>query len=294
MSNRVYVTGATGFLGRALSPILTASGFRVVTRTRQTNPRTAANFQTWDHHSPLDLQECEGVVNLAGEPIFDKRWTSKQKKALYDSRIGTTRALVDSFKSVRPKTLVSASAIGFYGEGGERELDESAAGGDDFLAHICADWEKEAARAETLGVRVVCLRIGIIIGRRGGALAKMLPPFKMGVGGPIGSGRQWMSWVHIEDVCGTIVHALKTPSLKGAVNATSPVPVRNKEFSKTLGMVLKRPAFIPTPPLALKILLGQSAEVLVASQKVKPVKALESGYRFKYDDLEEALRDASR
>jgi uncharacterized protein (TIGR01777 family) len=190
----------------------------------------------------------------------------------------------------KPSVLVCASAVGYYGNRGEEELTEESAGGKDFLAEVCQAWEAEARRAEEFGVRVVMLRSGIVLGLGGGALKQMLIPFKLGLGGPLGTGNQWMSWVHVEDVVGVILHAMEKPSVSGPVNVAAPTPVRNREFAKTLAQILHRPAFLPAPAFGLKVLLGEFADALLASQRVLPARIQKSGYKFRHPTLEEALR----
>lgn len=241
---------------------------------------------------PSDLSGFDAVVNLAGEPVFGKRWSDAVKAEIRASRVDGTRKLVEAMKSgaTRPKVLVNASAIGVYGDQGERLLPESAKAGVDYLAEVCTAWEREADRASELGVRVVKLRIGIVLGA-GGALKQMLPPFKLGLGGPIGSGAHWMSWIHIDDLCGLILHALRDETVSGAVNGVAPGACTNKDFTKALGRALSRPAFFPVPPVMLKVMFGSgAASVLTASQRCVPERALKSGYAFKYADVDGALR----
>jgi uncharacterized protein (TIGR01777 family) len=240
---------------------------------------------------PADLSGFDAVVNLAGEPLFGRRWNDAVKAEIRRSRVEGTRKLVDALKASaqRPKVLVNASAIGIYGDQGERLLPESAKSSVDYLAEVCTAWESEAERASELGVRVVKLRIGVVLGA-GGALKQMLPPFKLGLGGPIGSGAHWMSWIHIDDLCGMILHALRDETVSGAVNGVAPGACTNKDFSKALGRALSRPAFFPVPPFMLKLMFGEVATVLTASQRCVPERALKSGYAFKYADIDGALR----
>jgi uncharacterized protein (TIGR01777 family) len=242
---------------------------------------------------PLQAFEgCDAVINLAGESIAG-RWTAPKKQLIRDSRVLGTKNLVNAFAqlSSRPKVLISASAIGYYGDRGEETLTEDAAPGSDFLAQVCRDWENEALKAESLGMRVVRLRIGLVLGRGGGTLQALLPLFRVGLGGPLGSGRQWWSWIHRDDLCRLIVQILANESISGPVNATAPQPVRQKEFAQVLGRVLRRPAFLPTPAFALKIALGEFADGILASQRVLPRRAQEMGYRFQFEELEGALRE---
>lgn len=242
---------------------------------------------------PLQAFEgCDAVINLAGESIAG-RWTAPKKQLIRDSRVLGTKNLVNALAqlSSRPKVLISASAIGYYGDRGEETLTEDAAPGSDFLAQVCRDWENEALKAESLGMRVVRLRIGLVLGRGGGTLQALLPLFRVGLGGPLGSGRQWWSWIHRDDLCRLIVQILANENVSGPINATAPQPVRQKEFAQVLGRVLRRPAFLPTPAFALKIALGEFADGILASQRALPRRAQEMGYRFQFEELEGALRE---
>lgn len=289
---RVLVTGGSGFVGNFLTGVLVAKGHYVTDVTR--NPervRTArANVEVTGWLP--DLSKFDAVVHLAGEPIFGGRWNDAKKRAIRESRIESTQRIVEGLAAAdpRPPVLVCASAVGIYGDRGDEELTEESSLGDDFLASVCRDWEQAATAAEPLGVRTVRLRIGIVLGTTGGALRQMLTPFRLGLGGPIGSGRQWMSWVHIRDLCRLILHAIETEDLSGALHGTAPNPVRNREFARTLGGVLRRPAFLPTPVFALKLALGEVAEVLTASQRCLAKKAEGSGFTFEFPELEKALR----
>lgn len=297
---KIAITGATGFVGRRLAEALVARGDSVVAFTRdpaRARPTFSPGVDTvaWD---PTDvpglavaLAGCDAVVHLAGEPVLGRRWTSAQKQRIRESRVAGTRALVDALESdaARPSVLVSASAVGYYGDRGAETLDESATSGDDFLAGVCREWEERARRAFRLGIRTVIVRIGIVLGEGGGALETMLPPFKLGIGGPIGHGRQYMSWIHVDDLVAMLRFAIDTPALEGVVNATAPEPVTNRVFSKVLGRVLHRPAVLPVPPLALKLALGGVSEVLVGGQRVLPKRALAAGFRFAHPDLRAAL-----
>jgi len=282
-------------------PVLLGHGYDVTVLTRY-HDKTAKHFNysvaiADNCIEKLDLLYDEAfdvVINLAGQGITDKRWTPKVKKQLRDSRLLTTQQLIDYFRHARkkPALLISGSAIGYYGFQKDWLLDEQAFGDSSFSSKLCQEWEHVAHQAEALGIRTCYLRTGIVLGKRGGALAKMLPAFKMYMGGPMGSGEQWMSWIHIADLVGIIISIIINEEIEGAVNATAPNPVTNKMFSSTLAGVLRRPAFIPMPAVMLKLLLGEMAiELLLAGQRVIPKKMQEAGYRFEYEELEAALRD---
>jgi uncharacterized protein (TIGR01777 family) len=297
----ILITGATGFVGRRLCEMLHQAGHTVRALSRdsvaakQRVPLLKEVFP-WNplqELPPLQAFEgCDAVINLAGESIAG-RWTAPKKQLIRDSRVLGTKNLVNALAqlSSRPKVLISASAIGYYGDRGEETLTEDAAPGSDFLAQVCRDWENEALKAESLGMRVVRLRIGLVLGRGGGTLQALLPLFRVGLGGPLGSGRQWWSWIHRDDLCRLIVQILANESISGPVNATAPQPVRQKEFAQVLGRVLRRPAFLPTPAFALKIALGEFADGILASQRALPQRAQEMGYRFQFEELEGALRE---
>ena len=298
---KILITGATGFVGRRLCEVLHNAGHTLIALSRnsvaakQRVPSLKEVFP-WNplqELPPLQAFEgCDAVINLAGESIAG-RWTAAKKQMIRDSRVLGTRYLVEALSKldVRPKALISASAIGYYGDRGEETLTEEAAPGSDFLAQVCRDWENEALKAESLGMRVVRLRIGLVLGREGGTLPALLPLFRVGLGGPLGSGRQWWSWIHRDDLCQLIVQILANDSISGPVNATAPQPVRQREFARVLGRLLKRPAFLPAPAFALKIALGEFAEGILASQRVLPRRAQEMGYRFRFEELEGALRE---
>jgi uncharacterized protein (TIGR01777 family) len=297
----ILITGATGFVGRRLCEMLHQAGHTVRALSRdsvaakQRVPHLKEVFP-WNplqELPPLQAFEgCDAVVNLAGESIAG-RWTAPKKQLIRDSRVQGTKNLVNALAqlSSRPKVLISASAIGYYGDRGEETLTEDAAPGSDFLAQVCRDWENEALKAESLGMRVVRLRIGLVLGRGGGTLQALLPLFRVGLGGPLGSGRQWWSWIHRDDLCRLIVQILANENVSGPINATAPQPVRQKEFAQVLGRVLRRPAFLPTPAFALKIALGEFADGILASQRALPRRAQEMGYRFQFEELEGALRE---
>lgn len=295
---RVILTGASGFLGRAVGKRLAEAGHELLVLGRRAPSwlRAGDGFHRWDamdDAAPVEaLEGTDAVVHLAGEPVA-QRWTQGAKQRIQRSRVEGTRALVEAISRLkaRPKVLVSASAIGYYGDRGDEVLTEDSSRGDGFLAEVCAAWEREASKAEELGLRVSRVRFGVVLGRDGGALAKMLPPFRAGLGGPIGRGRQWMSWIHVADAVGILQFILETPEAKGAWNATAPVPVRNAEFSRALGGVLRRPAVFPAPPFVLGLVFGEMSTMLTGSQRVEPEAALEAGYRFEFPELEAALKD---
>ena len=296
---RILISGATGFVGRALCRHLIGAGDEVWAFSRRPAQAKAAlagvsRVFAWDaaaHEPPAEaFEDVDVVIHLAGESVVG-RWTRAKREAIRASRVESTRLLVAVMaKSAKPPaTLISASAIGYYGEKGEVEVIEESGPDNDFLGQVAVAWEAAALRAELSGVRVVCLRTGIILGRGGGALQAMLLPFKLGVGGPLGSGRQWWSWVAFDDVLGLIDFALRTPEVEGPLNVTAPEPVRQKVFAQALGRALHRPAFMPAPAFALKLALGGFSTELLSSKKVLPRKAAGLGYRFRFSDLEACL-----
>ncbi|HZT79578.1 MAG TPA: TIGR01777 family oxidoreductase, partial [Gemmataceae bacterium] len=247
------------------------------------------------------VADCDAVIHLAGENIFGKRWGAAFKQLLHDSRVRGTENVVAALSrnprtaDGRPRVLVSASAIGWYGPHGDEELTEDAPPGDDFLARVCVDWERAARAAEPLGVRVALVRVGVVLDREGGALAQLLTPFKLGLGGPVGwtpwSGRQYLSWIHHADMVGLFLLALDNPGAAGPLNGTAPHPVTNREFGKALGRALHRPAFLPVPPLALRLMLGEVAHIVATGQRVLPKRPLALGYAFRFPTIDAALAD---
>ena len=297
---KILVIGATGLIGRALCQSLTAGGHTTVALSRSPGKPAGlavAEVHQWDYHQGLlpeaALAGVEAVVNLAGEPIVARRWSLEQKRIIRDSRVVATRNIVESLRQLdgKPGVFVSGSAIGFYGDRGDEQVEETSPPGRGFMSEICQEWEREAARATELGVRVVQVRTGVVLSTEGGALQKMLTPFKLGIGGPLGSGRQWFPWIHIDDIAGIFKHALVTASLAGPANGTAPQAVTNAEFTSELGKVLHRPAFLPVPHVALRILMGEMSEVLFVSQRVAPKATLASGYKFHFPSLGPALDD---
>lgn len=296
---RVLISGATGFVGRALCRHLIAKGDEVWVFSRRPAQAKASlegvgRVFTWDAATQEPAAEAfEGVnavVHLAGESVVG-RWTKAKREAIRASRVDSTQLLVAAMAKLAkpPAALISASAIGYYGEKGEAEVTEESGPDNDFLSQVAIAWEAAALRAQLSGVRVVCLRTGIVLGQGGGALEAMLLPFKLGVGGPLGSGKQWWSWVAFDDVIGLIDFALRTPAVEGPLNVTAPAPVRQKDFAKALGKTLGRPAFLPAPAFALKLALGGFSTELLSSKKVLPKKAEQLGYRFRFSDLASCL-----
>ena len=295
-SLRIAVTGSSGLIGRTLCDVLTTGGHHVVRLVRNRETRTSQDV-LWD---PIEgtveedgLEGLDAVVHLAGEPLLGLRWTEEKKKRIWASRVEGTEHLSRALARLRrpPRVLVSASAVGFYGNRGNQPLSESAKQGRGFLAELCGAWEEAARPAARMGIRVVYLRTGLTLTPAGGALGTMLLPFKIGVGGRLGSGRQYVSWIDHDDLLSLIIHVIHTPSIRGAVNATAPYPVPNATFTGTLGRVLERPTFIPVPGLAVQALLGEMGkEMLLQGQRVQPAVAETTGFEFMYPGLEESLR----
>lgn len=279
----IGVLGARGYVGTRLCRLATAAGYQIIPFSRS----SGAGFRKLGTDGPLDLSGLDAVVNLAGEPIVGL-WTKAKKNEILHSRVETTRRIVESLRDVGPSVLVNASAIGFYGNTGEREVDESSPAGDGFLAEVCQAWESAALPAEPLGIRVVLLRIGFVTGP-GGAMRLIAPIFKAGLGGKLGSGRQWMSCIHVDDVAGMILWALENKTVRGALNAVNPDPVRNSEFTQAFARVLHRPAFLPVPSFALRFGLGELSHLLLDSSRVRPAKALALGYHYRHRTLEDGF-----
>jgi hypothetical protein len=297
----IFLTGGTGFVGSFLTKKLTEKGHKVTILTRKIKKRLAfpkgASFLEGDPRKPGSWQEevvkNEAIINLAGESIFTL-WTKRKKKEILNSRILTTRNIVEALKNRKGKEthLFSASAVGYYGFHGDEELAENDQAGNDFLARIASAWELEALKAKDYGVRVALCRIGMVLGKHGGALAKMVPIFKGYLGAPLGSGKQWISWIHEEDLANIILFILEHKNLEGPVNFTSPNPVRNEELTKVLGEVLQKPTFLPPiPNFTLKILLGELADVFIRGQRVIPKRLLDNGFQFKFSFIKEALKN---
>lgn len=300
---KIVVTGATGFVGRPLVRALLARGHEVIAWTR--DPARArihlpalCAVESWDAHGatdPAKLGGVDAVLHLAGESVAGSRWTKERKHEILASRVDSSRSLVDAMQALppagRPRALIAASAIGYYGDRGDELLNESSPAGEGFLADVCRAWEDEVGRAATLGVRTVSIRVGVVLGRDGGALQAMLPPFRLGGGGRVGSGRQWMSWIHLDDLVALFVHALENEQLAGIVNGTAPDPVTNARFTSELGRALSRPTIVPVPAFALRLLLGEMSQILLASQRVAPERARASGFTFRWPELAPALDD---
>lgn len=286
----VAVSGGTGFIGRPLVDALLRQGHQVRLLTR--DPRRVParpGLQVAALFPAPDLGGCDAAVNLAGEPI-EQRWTTAAKRRILDSRVQATSAVVEAARRAGTvQVLVSASAAGFYGARGDEALDESSAGGSGFTAQVCSAWEDAARPAEQAGLRLAILRIGVALHPDGGALRKMLPPFKLGLAGPMGHGRQWMPWVHRDDVVSLVLHALGTGAASGPLNATAPEPVTNAEFTRALGRALHRPTFLRAPAAALRLALGEMSTLVLDGQKVLPRRTLETGFRFAYPTLDAAF-----
>jgi uncharacterized protein (TIGR01777 family) len=303
MPDKVLIAGATGLLGTALAASCARDGLTVAALVRDVGRAAqrlpGATLHAWDAtKGPPPADAFEGVdvvVNLMGEPVAARRWSDAQKQRLRDSRVGATRALVEGLRAraKRPRVLVQGSGAGYYGDRGDDILTETSTSGAGFLAELAREWEAEADKATQLGVRVVVLRSGVVLSRAGGFLDKLLPPFKLGLGGRVGTGRQWLPWIHLDDEIGLLRHAMANPSIAGALNAVAPEPVTNAEFAAALGRALGRPTVMVAPAFALRLALGKELvdEVLLASQRVMPVRTLETGYKFVQPLLEPALRD---
>ena len=289
----LLITGGTGFIGSALCSRLLEEKHNIVVLSRHIEAIKPPIKAITDLEQLKDDDIFDVVINLAGEPIANKRWSNQQKQRILSSRIDTTENLIAYLKKSehKPKLLINGSAIGYYGIGRMDDIIDEKAGGDDsFSSQLCQEWETVALKAETLGIRTCLLRTGIVLGKNGGALSKMLPPFKMGFGGKIGHGKQWMSWIHLDDLVGIILFCIKHDNLKGAINGTSPNPVINQVFAKALGTALKRPTIFAMPVIVIKLLMGQMGEeLLLAGKRILPGKILDAGYNFQYKTLEDAL-----
>ncbi|NEP09028.1 MAG: TIGR01777 family protein [Symploca sp. SIO2C1] len=297
---KVAITGATGFVGSRLVEQLLLKGHQPLILTRNQAKAVSAfpnvEIVAYTPNQSGDWQKaiagCDGVVNLAGEPIAETRWTPERKQEIFDSRKLGTKKIVEAIAEAEPKpaVLINASAIGYYGTSETASFDETSPSGNDFLAKVCQDWEAEAQQVKDVGVRLVILRLGIVLGD-GGALAKMIPPFQLFAGGPIGTGRQWFSWIHRDDLVNLIIEALTSPNMEGIFNATAPNPVRMSELCQTLGEVLHRPSWLPVPSFALEALLGEGAKVVLEGQQVLPKKTTSYGFKYQYPTAKQALTE---
>lgn len=297
---KVVVAGGTGFLGRALTRALVERGDEVVVLSRRAGEAQGARQVVWSARPGEreawwdELDGADAVVNLAGTPVLSGlRWTDAHKHQVLASRLDATTALRDAIAAARkrPPVLLNASAVGYYGLRDATPVDESAPAGTDFLAEVCRRWEEATVPVSAMGVRVVLLRIGVVLAKKGGALPRMLTPFKLGVGGKLGSGTQWMPWIHVDDVIGLMLHALAHPTIEGPINAVSPEGVDNTTFSRALGKAMHRPALMPTPAFAMKLLMGEAASLVLEGQHPVPKEALASGYAFRWPSLDEALEN---
>ena len=299
---RVLLTGATGMIGRKLAGKLWSDGHEVLGVSRDPDGAEREfpypiRFISWDQRAD-SLKDVDIVIHLAGEPVAEGRWTAGRKKSIRDSRVKGTRGLVDAIAALPagqgPKAVISASAIGFYGDRGDEELGERSAMGAGFLAEVCRDWELEVLKSSKLaerGVRVAAVRIGVVLAREGGALARLTPLFRAGLGGPVGNGSQWMSWIHVDDLVSILARAVSDESMEGVVNAVAPEPVTNAQFTRALGKALGKPAFLPAPRAALRLAFGEMASVVLASQKVRPRVLEELGFEFAHPSIESAFEE---
>ena len=307
---KLLLTGCTGFIGRELIPLLLKEGhsLTVISRRSQENLKMIANDSSirfirmnpaesacWNNKEiQTSLQSCEGVINLAGEPIAEKRWTFDHCKEITNSRIETTKHLIQNLNNLKkpPKVLINASAIGFYGSHPQREFMEENIAGEDYLANLCKEWES-IAKDKPRATRLLIIRIGIVLANDGGALGKMLPIFKAGLGGPIGDGKQWMSWIHRTDLCNLVIEAIKNPAWSGVINGVAPNPVRMREFSYSLGKALGRPSLLPVPGPILKLLLGDGARVVLEGQNVQSQRFKKLKYNFQFPTIDDAFHRIS-
>lgn len=296
---KILITGASGLIGTALQSSFKEKGYEMVIAGRK--PSDDPNHIIWDADKGFaaeDLKKLEGldaIIHLAGEPIGDWRWTDDKKRRIRDSRVNGTRTIIEAISKLKnkPKTLISSSGVGYYGDRGDEILNERGGVGDTFLAEICRDWEAEARKAENYGVRVVLTRNGVVLSKDGGALATMMMPFSLGLGGVAGSGKQWLSWLSLEDMVGALNFVLENEDIEGAVNVVSPNPVTNEEFTKTLGEAIHRPTFLPLPKFAVDLVMGEMGDALLLdSARAVPKKLEDAGYEFKYPVLKAALENA--
>lgn len=290
---RAVIAGVTGLVGRGLPPLLDELGFSV-TGISRAGSGDVPGVERWQTPADMDLSGHEVIINLAGEPV-NQRWTEERKRHIRESRVGYTQGIVAAIgrlpEGQRPAVLVNASAVGFYGNRGDEFLTETSVAGGGYLADLCKDWEAAAIGAEELGVRTVMIRIGVVLGKEGGAFRQLRGIFRLGMGGRLGSGRQWMPWIHIEDLRRSIVHAAVSGSLRGPVNGTSPVPERNVDFTKKFALAVHRPALLPVPGFALKLVFGEFAQALLDSERAVPSALVADDFRFKFQTLDQAFMD---
>lgn len=293
---RIFITGGSGYVGKALSLKLLKKGHNLLSiGTSSTHPymdRENFHYISADTTEPgiwqEEISKCEAVINLAGRNIF-KYWTKKYKEQIYQSRILTTKNIVDAVENNQNTVMISTSAAGYYGDRADEILKEETVPGNDFLAQVCIDWENEALKARKKNIRTAVMRFGVVLGRDGGALSKMLPAFRMFLGGPLGSGRQWFPWIHMDDLTGAVEFVIDNKELSGPFNLTAPVLVRNREFAKIVGKCLNRPSFMPAPAFMIKMMMGELGSALLSSQRALPGKLIENGFEFQYPQLEKAL-----
>ncbi|MCJ7554549.1 MAG: TIGR01777 family oxidoreductase [Ignavibacteriaceae bacterium] len=302
MAKKIIITGATGFIGKKLCKALAERGDEVTIFTRSVESAKKdfpfiKNFVKWNYKNPdewkFHIENKHAVVHLAGVNLFAKRWNEDFKKQIIESREHSTKNLVLSIKDCKnkPEVFVSASGVGYYGDSGDTFVAEESTKGNDFLSGVCEVWERESQKAGEYGIRSVQVRTGLVLSPEDGALKQMLPTFKFFVGGPLGNGKQWVSWLHIDDIVGSYIHAIDNQNLSGTVNAASPNPVKMKEFAKTLGRLLRRPSYFSVPEFVIRFSIGEAADVVLSGQRVDVTKILNSGYKFKFENLGEALND---
>lgn len=303
MSKTILLTGATGLIGKKLITALIKKGYsvKITSRRKEYAERTVpkeVEIIEWDYTKSTDilkdaLEGCFSVINLAGASIAGRRWNDKYKKLIYESRVLTTKKLVEAISncSEKPESLISTSASGYNGFDGEEALTEESPAGEDYLAKVCKDWESAAFRAEVYGVRTVAMRVAVVLDKNEGALKKILTPYKFFAGGHLGSGKQWFPWIHAEDLVNMYIFALENKNIKGGLNCAAPEQVRNKEFSKALGKSINRPSFFPVPGFALKAVTGQFATYLLKGRKLFPEKALYNGFKFEFGNIEKAFKN---
>ncbi|NUN08459.1 MAG: TIGR01777 family protein [Ignavibacteriaceae bacterium] len=294
---RIAIAGATGLIGTRLTSLLLKRGYETVIistnakKAKEKFPK-AVKTVSWGEVTPDALEGCSAIVNLAGANVAGQKWSSDYKKELISSRIDTTRELYDAVEKMgqKPSAFICSSAVGYYGDGGESELDESGKKGNGFLADLCEQWENEAAQFKNAGLRVASIRTGVVLDPSEGALKKMLLPFKLGIGGPLGNGRQWFPWIHIDDIVGIYLFTLEN-EINGVYNGTAPEPVRMKDFASAMGKVMKRPSLFPVPAFVLQLIMGESAGIVLEGQRAIPAAIQKAGFKFQYHNLKDALHN---